>query len=129
MPRNFSWNISNCFRDIKIFAFNAYCTYIRVNFDLILICFNLNLYFIAFLCCINPLSCIPAEYGDLNILIHSKYRKIRTRGNSVFGHFSRGDSCRHDVQEIQFLLQMSQLLLESFLYVKWFLWWFVVRTF
>ena len=32
-------------------------------------------------------SCIRTEYGDLG----SKYRKIRTRKNSLFGHFSRID--------------------------------------
>ena len=31
-------------------------------------------------------SCIRTEYGDLG---RSEYRKIRTRNNSVFGHFSR----------------------------------------
>ena len=36
-------------------------------------------------------SCIWTEYGDLLRLrrfIQSEYRKIRTRNNSVFGHFS-----------------------------------------
>ena len=35
-------------------------------------------------------SCIRIEYGDLrgNLRIQSEYRKIRTRNNSVFGHFS-----------------------------------------
>ena len=36
-------------------------------------------------------SCIQTEYGDLfrkNLRIHSECRKIRTRNNSVFGHFS-----------------------------------------
>ena len=32
-------------------------------------------------------SCIRTEYG--NIRVQFKYRKIRTRNNSVFGHFSR----------------------------------------
>ena len=38
-------------------------------------------------------SCIWTEYGDLqsNLRIQSKYRKIRTRNNSVLGHFSRSD--------------------------------------
>ena len=36
-------------------------------------------------------SCIRTEYGDLplNLRIQYKYRKIRTRKNSIFGHFSR----------------------------------------
>ena len=34
-------------------------------------------------------SRIRTEYGDLRIW--SEYRKIRTRNNSVFGHFSRSD--------------------------------------
>ena len=35
--------------------------------------------------------CVWTEYRDLhvNLRIQSKYRKIRTRKNSVFGHFSR----------------------------------------
>ena len=47
-------------------------------------------------------SCIRTEYGDLR----SKYRKIRTRNNSVFGHFSRsvrstqyGDGDRYFYQD------------------------------
>ena len=32
-------------------------------------------------------SCIRTEYGDLRS-IHCEYRKVRTRNNSVFGHFS-----------------------------------------
>ena len=35
---------------------------------------------------LSVFSCIRTEYGDL---LQSKYRKIRTRKNSVFGHFSR----------------------------------------
>ena len=36
-------------------------------------------------------SCIRTEYGvySVNLRIQSKYRKIRTRKISVFGHFSR----------------------------------------
>ena len=30
-----------------------------------------------------------SEIYSVNLRIHSKYRKIRTRKNSVFGHFSR----------------------------------------
>ena len=39
-------------------------------------------------------SCIRTEYGDLlvNLHIESEYRKIRTRNNSAFGHFSISDS-------------------------------------
>ena len=35
-------------------------------------------------------SCIRTEYGDygVNFRIQSEYKKIRTRNNSVFGHFS-----------------------------------------
>ena len=38
-------------------------------------------------------SCIRTEYGDLrlNLRIQYEYRKIRTRNNSVFGHFSRSE--------------------------------------
>ena len=36
-------------------------------------------------------SCIRTEYGDLNLRILFEYRKIRTRKNSVFRHFSRSD--------------------------------------
>ena len=38
-------------------------------------------------------SCIRTEYGDiLNLNILSECRKIRTRKNSLFGHFSRSDN-------------------------------------
>ena len=39
-------------------------------------------------------SFIRTEYGNLlrKFRIQSKYRKIRTRKNSVFGHFSRSDN-------------------------------------
>ena len=39
-------------------------------------------------------SCIQTEYGDLfcESRIQSEYRDIRTRNNSVFGHFSRSVS-------------------------------------
>ena len=39
-------------------------------------------------------SYIWTEYGDSrsNLRIQSEYRKIRTRNNSVFGHFSRSGS-------------------------------------
>ena len=47
---NFSWDMPNCFRDIKISVFPVYWTCIRINFDLIHICFDLSLYLIAFLC-------------------------------------------------------------------------------
>ena len=30
-------------------------------------------------------------FGLINLRIHSEYRKIRTRKNSVFGHFSRSE--------------------------------------
>ena len=37
-------------------------------------------------------SCIQTEYVDsLRLRIQSEYRKIRTRNNSVFGHFSRSE--------------------------------------
>ena len=36
------------------------------------------------------ISCIRTEYGHL-LRIQSKYRKIRTRNISAFGHFSRSD--------------------------------------
>ena len=38
-------------------------------------------------------SCIRTEYGDL-LRIH-QYRKIRTRNNSVFGHFSRSEAAKN----------------------------------
>ena len=36
-------------------------------------------------------SCIPTKYEiySVNLRIQSECRKIRTRNNSVFGHFSR----------------------------------------
>ena len=33
----------------------------------------------------------------VNLCIQSKYMKIRTRKNSVFGHFSRSDDIKHQV--------------------------------
>ena len=34
-------------------------------------------------------------FHTVNLRIQSEYRKIRTRNNSVFGHFSRSDSFFH----------------------------------
>ena len=34
---------------------------------------------------------LNTEVNGVNIRIQSEYRKIRTRNNSVFGHFSRND--------------------------------------
>ena len=34
---------------------------------------------------------IRRRINSLNLRIQSEYRKIRTRNNSVFGHFSRSD--------------------------------------
>ena len=36
-----------------------------------------------------PVFGLKTEIYEVNIRIQSKYRKIRTRNNSVFGHFSR----------------------------------------
>ena len=36
-----------------------------------------------------PVFGLYTEIYSVNLRIHSKYRKIRTRKNSVFGHFSR----------------------------------------
>ena len=38
--------------------------------------------------------CIQSEFG-LNLRIQSEYRKIRTKKNSVFGHFSRSERVPH----------------------------------
>ena len=38
---------------------------------------------------------LNTEIYVLNIRIQSKYRKIRTRKNSVFGHFLRSDPIKH----------------------------------
>ena len=59
MSRNFSWDMSNCFRDIKMFAFNVYFTCIRINFDCIFICFDLNLCFIGD----DPYSILCIQYS------------------------------------------------------------------
>ena len=40
---------------------------------------------------------------EVNICIQSKYRKIRTRNNSVFGHFSRSDTLKLSISSF-FLL-------------------------
>ena len=35
----------------------------------------------------SAFSCVWTEYGDLLLRIQSEYRKIRSKNNSVFGHF------------------------------------------
>ena len=45
-------------------------------------------------------SGIRTEYGDLlNLRIQSECRKIRTRNNSVFGHFLRGEWNNYCISE------------------------------
>ena len=61
---------SNCLQDIKIFVFNAYCPWIRINFDWIRNCFDLNLYFIVLLS-INSCS-ILAEQRMTNCCLKSQ---------------------------------------------------------
>ena len=39
-----------------------------------------------------PVFGLKTEIYGINIRIQSEYRKIRTRNNSVFGHFSRSES-------------------------------------
>ena len=47
-------------------------------------------------------SRIPTEYGDLvNLRIQSECGKIRTRKNSLFGHFSRSGSLTEYFAESQ----------------------------
>ena len=42
-----------------------------------------------------PVFGLNTEIHNANLRIQSEYRKIRTRKNSVFGHFSRGvANCR-----------------------------------
>ena len=36
-----------------------------------------------------PVFGLNMEISEVNLRIQSEYRKIRTRNNSVFGHFSR----------------------------------------
>ena len=42
----------------------------------------------------SVLSCVYTEYGDLlvNLRIQSEYKKIQTRKNSIFRHFSHSDN-------------------------------------
>ena len=44
-------------------------------------------------------SCIRTEYGELlvNLRIESEYKKMRTRNNSAFGHFSRSGYVKYDL--------------------------------
>ena len=49
MSGNFSWDMPNFFGAIQKFAFNAYCSCIKISFTWVFICFYLNLYFINFL--------------------------------------------------------------------------------
>ena len=44
------------------------------------------------LCPYFPVFGLNTEIYSINPCIHSKYRKIRTRNNSVFGHFSCSES-------------------------------------
>ena len=44
-------------------------------------------------------SSIRTEYGEiLSLRIQSEHRKIRTRNNSVFGHFSRSASWLTEIE-------------------------------
>ena len=38
-----------------------------------------------------PVFGLNTEFYSVNLRIQSEYRKIQTRNNSVFGHFSRSD--------------------------------------
>ena len=40
-----------------------------------------------------PVFGLNTEIQGVNLRIHSEYRKMRTRQNSVFGYFSRSDYC------------------------------------
>ena len=42
-----------------------------------------------------PLFGLNTEIYEVNFRIQSEYRKIQTRNNSVFGHFSRSDILTH----------------------------------
>ena len=51
-----------------------------------------------FLVCIFLYSEWISEIYFVNICIQSKYRKIRTRNNSVFGHFSCSEMVKHTLK-------------------------------
>ena len=57
-------------------------------------------------------SCIRAEY-EVNLRIQSEYRKVRTRKNSVFEHFSRSE--RLWLKILRMLLKMHHIHFGSFL--------------
>ena len=42
-----------------------------------------------------PVFGLNTEVYSVNFCIQSKYRKIRTRNNSVFGHFSHSVECQY----------------------------------
>ena len=48
-------------------------------------------------------SCIRTEYGNdsINLRIQSKHKKLQTRKNSGFGHFSRSDGCIPEKEHYQ----------------------------
>ena len=69
-------------RDLKIVPVLERCPPYRGSSKIGLFCLLLS-YFWSVFCCIR------IEYGDLvNLRIQFEYRKIRTRNNSAFGHFS-----------------------------------------
>ena len=57
-----------------------------------------------------PLAC------RVNLRIQSEYRKIRTRNNSVFGHFSRSEEFQNYLglqPKAHFLIQKKEIFLKA----------------
>ena len=52
-------------------------------------------------------SCIWTEIYGVNLRIQSEYRKIRTRKNSVFGHFSRSVTFINNSKSVNIHLKWS----------------------
>ena len=110
----------NCFRGVKIFVFNIYCTCIRINFDWFFICFNLSLYFNAFIC-INPCSIL----ADMISTICSFYFKWIS---CCLSRFCMPDGCcdsmlweslgnrKHKVSKLQSFLNSNSWLESECLY-------------
>ena len=49
-----------------------------------------------------PALGLNTERYEASVCIHSEYGKIRTRNNSVFGHFSRSDTHNNNFKLVTF---------------------------
>ena len=67
-----------------------------------------------------PVFGLNTEIYSVNFRIQSKYRKIRTKKNSIFGHFSRsGNYGKEDLWKVTALL----CLFGKYVHYMWYLHW------